>query len=100
MELRFAEVADPTSAVSPRHVATTGIRVCGLDEIATNESARIVGLSDEAHPRFEALGFCPGTTVRLDRKAPLGDPLIFELRGMRLALRRRDARAIRIEISS
>ncbi|HMQ20905.1 MAG TPA: FeoA family protein, partial [Planctomycetota bacterium] len=53
-----------------------------------------------ASPRLAALGFCPGTMLRADRRAPLGDPMIFEVRGTRLALRQRDARCIRVSLVS
>ena len=46
--------------------------------------------------RLRALGFVPGTEVRYLRRAPLGEPLVFELRGFRLCLRRPEARRIRI----
>ena len=42
------------------------------------------------------LGFCPGTRVRVVRRAPLGDPVLYELRGYRIALRRSEARLIRV----
>lgn len=44
--------------------------------------------------RLADLGFLPGTAVRALRRAPLGDPRVYEIRGMRLCLRRREARAI------
>ena len=48
--------------------------------------------------RLRELGFCPGTEVRLDRRAPLGDPLLFTLRGSQLSLRRGEA--VRIEVEA
>lgn len=44
--------------------------------------------------RLLDLGFAPGTPLRVLRRAPLGDPTTYELRGMRLCLRRGEARAI------
>jgi Fe2+ transport system protein FeoA len=41
--------------------------------------------------RLQDLGFVPGTEVTLVRRAPLGDPSEYELRGARLCLRRREA---------
>jgi ferrous iron transport protein A len=52
----------------------------------------------EAHDqRLIELGFSRGTEVAFDRVAPLRDPVVFQLRGTRLCLRRRDARRIEIE---
>jgi Fe2+ transport system protein FeoA len=41
--------------------------------------------------RLLDLGFVPGTPIRVLRRAPLGDPVSYELRGMRLCLRRSEA---------
>ena len=47
--------------------------------------------------RLLDLGFVPGTEVRVVRRAPLGDPVEYELRGYRLCLRRSEALRIRVE---
>jgi ferrous iron transport protein A len=47
--------------------------------------------------RLEDLGFLPGTVVRVERQAPLGDPVVYELRGVRLAMRRGDAALIEVD---
>jgi Fe2+ transport system protein FeoA len=47
--------------------------------------------------RLEDLGFVPGTQVHVERRAPLGDPVVYELRGTRLAIRRRDVRLVLVE---
>lgn len=41
--------------------------------------------------RLTAMGFVPDTPVTLIRLAPLGDPLLISLRGVRLMLRRAGA---------
>jgi len=41
--------------------------------------------------RLLDLGFVPGTAVRVIRRAPLGDPVVYELRGYRICLRRSEA---------
>jgi ferrous iron transport protein A len=46
--------------------------------------------------RLRELGFLPGTEVALVRRAPLGDPSVYELRGTRLCLRRTEAAAVRV----
>ena len=46
--------------------------------------------------RLLDLGFVPGTVVRVVRRAPLGDPVEYELRGARLCLRRSEAARIRV----
>ncbi len=52
---------------------------------------------DEASPlgrRLLDLGLVPETRIQLRRRAPLGDPLEFELRGYRLCLRRAEAHEV------
>lgn len=44
--------------------------------------------------RLLALGCIEGTEIELKRKAPLGDPLIINLRGFDIAIRKKDARNI------
>ena len=41
-----------------------------------------------ASRRLLDLGVLPGTPIRVIRRAPLGDPVVYELRGYRLCLRR------------
>jgi ferrous iron transport protein A len=48
--------------------------------------------------RLEALGFLPETEVRCRRRAPLGDPRVYELRGTQLCLRRAEAARIRVRL--
>lgn len=46
--------------------------------------------------RLMELGLVEGTTVRVVRKAPLGDPLELELRGYSLSIRRDEARLVHV----
>ena len=42
------------------------------------------------------LGFTPGAEVQALRRAPLADPLMFRIAGYEIALRRAQARCIRV----
>ncbi|EEW23908.1 FeoA family protein [Rhodobacter ferrooxidans] len=44
-----------------------------------------------------SMGLTPGTRLRLVNIAPLGDPIMIELRGFRLSLRKAEAEALEIE---
>jgi len=70
----------------------------GLDRLQPGEAGLVQAV--EAEPalatRLADLGFCPGTPVRVARRAPLGDPVLYELRGYQIALRRSEARRIRV----
>lgn len=64
-----------------------------LDRLSPGESGTIarVEAQDGIGRRLLDLGFIPGTPVRVVRRAPLGDPVSFELRGSRICLRRSEA---------
>lgn len=46
--------------------------------------------------RLEELGFLTGTVVHVERRAPLGDPVVYSLRGVRLAVRRGDVSLVTV----
>ncbi|HTY26687.1 MAG TPA: FeoA family protein [Mycobacterium sp.] len=50
--------------------------------------------------RLEDLGFVVGTRVRVERRAPLGDPTVYELRGTRIALRSEGAALVMVDALS
>jgi ferrous iron transport protein A len=46
--------------------------------------------------RLEDLGVIEGTLVRVERRAPMGDPTIYEVCHARLAMRRADAALVHV----
>jgi Fe2+ transport system protein FeoA len=48
--------------------------------------------------RLMEIGFVPGSMVRFERPTPFGDPLVFSLRGSQIALRRSEAKCIRLAL--
>ncbi|OBR91182.1 ferrous iron transport protein A [Clostridium ragsdalei P11] len=48
--------------------------------------------------RLLALGCIEGTEVLLKNCAPLGDPIVINLRGFNLAIRRKDAQNISVNV--
>ena len=69
-----------------------------LTALAPGADGFVVAIDPE-HPaaaRLLDLGFTPGTAVRVVRRAPMGDPVVYELRGMRLCLRGREAAAVHV----
>ena len=48
--------------------------------------------------RLLDLGFVPATRVRVLRRAPLGDPVAYEVRGTQLCLRMSEARHIWVRV--
>jgi Fe2+ transport system protein FeoA len=55
-----------------------------------------VDCEDATTERMMDLGLVPGTRIRFVRRAPLGDPGVYELRGIQLCLRRSEARRVRV----
>ena len=72
---------------------------CTLDALEASECARVVAVdtSRPAGTRLLDLGFLPGTPLRVLRRAPLGDPVVYELRGYQVCLRRVDASQVSVE---
>ena len=63
----------------------------------TGTVTQIAG-TDSISARLLEMGLIPGTTVALLGKAPLGDPLEFELRGYNLSLRMTEASRVAITL--
>jgi ferrous iron transport protein A len=69
-----------------------------LSQIELGTTA-IIALIEAPPPiarRLGDLGFIPGTPVTAIRRAPLGDPGVYEIRGVQYCLRRSEARRIRV----
>ena len=56
-----------------------------------------VGGSVQLRTRLLEMGLARGARVRLVGKAPLGDPLEIKVRGASLAIRREEAKRVRID---
>lgn len=69
-----------------------------LDQLSPDTESVVVGVAGHGpiDQRLRDLGFLPGTPVRMLRRAPLGDPVEYELRGYRLCLRRSEAARVRV----
>ncbi|SFU56835.1 ferrous iron transport protein A [Clostridium sp. DSM 8431] len=64
-----------------------------LNDLRIGESAIIKSVAGDQKltKRLFALGCIEGTPVKLKRVAPLGDPIIINVRGFDLAIRKKDA---------
>lgn len=58
-----------------------------------------VGGDSELRRRLLEMGFCNGASVEVVRRAPLGDPIEFRLRGYLLSLRDEQAKFVQIAMS-
>ncbi len=72
----------------------------GLDEVQKDEPVRIVSITSKIRGmerrRIFDLGFLPSTRLSLELQSASGDPLAFRVRGALIALRRKQAREIRV----
>ena len=74
--------------------------VVGLDKIKPGQSGKIVKIIGRSgvNKRIADMGVVPGTTVEVQRVAPLGDPIDVKLKGYRLSLRKEEASKIRVKL--
>ena len=86
----------PLRAVEPRDLLGEEY----LSGLRPGERARVLGLSPACRGperrRLLDLGFVPGTEVAVELVSPAGDPVAYRVRGAVVALRRNQARHIRI----
>ena len=69
-----------------------------LDQLPIGQEAVIttVGGEGELRCRFLDMGLIPKTRVRMQKVAPMGDPMEIRLRGYELTIRQEDAAKITI----
>ena len=71
-----------------------------LDKLPLGQEAVITAVGGEGALRCRLLdmGLIPKTRVRVEKVAPLGDPLELRVRGYSLSLRKEDAGKIDVEV--
>lgn len=71
-----------------------------LNLLEVGEHARIIQVKGKGGPRKRLLdmGMVPGATLRVIKKAPLGDPVDFKVKGYNLSLRKREAEMVVVEM--
>lgn len=64
-----------------------------LTDMKPGNTGRVLEVSGHngASQRMMAMGLTPGTLVRVDRVAPLGDPIEITVRGYKLLIRKAEA---------
>ena len=72
-----------------------------LDKLPLGQEAVITAVGGEGALRCRLLdmGLIPKTRVRVEKVAPLGDPLELRVRGYPLSLRKEDAGKIEVEVA-
>lgn len=68
------------------------------DKIKTHQTVEIVDLDEnDTGQRLGEMGFWPGKSITLVLSAPFGDPLAFEVDNTVIALRKEEARLIKVK---
>ena len=75
--------------------------VTTLDRLLAGQAGRVTAVGGDADIRRRLLemGLTPGTSVRVVRFAPLGDPIDVEVRGYHLSLRKQEASQVSLNRS-
>ncbi len=71
-----------------------------LEGLNIGDEGEVLAIEGEGSLRIRLMemGFVPGSSVTLIKRAPFGDPLQFSLRGYHLSLRKAEARRIRVRV--
>jgi ferrous iron transport protein A len=91
--------------MQPRTQATkrpSGGQIVRLEEVRTGDEGVLLinGAADSTVQRLMSMGLIPGAHVKVVRVAPLGDPIMLEITGYRVCVRRREAMGLCIKIQS
>lgn len=71
-----------------------------LADLPEGKTATIISVDTSlaTAQRLLDLGFVPGTPIKAIKRAPMGDPTTFEIRGYQLGLRRSESEIVEVEI--
>jgi ferrous iron transport protein A len=77
---------------------TIKLKALNLAELPLQAESPITALTGDAVmvSRLRELGFIRGELVRVVGRAPFGEPILVELRGATVALRKREAECVQI----
>jgi ferrous iron transport protein A len=69
-------------------------------DLKPNQKASIdkVECSDALTTRLQVLGCTNGTEITFKKRAPFGDPIVINFRGSDIAIRKEDAKNIKIQL--
>ena len=101
LKLRLDRNVIPLAVAAARHVFVMPAPALAvqLDELPVGSRVRVVEIegSGKNQRRMLDMGFVPGAEVTVIRKAPLGDPIEYRVKGTAVALRQKDANSILVE---
>lgn len=70
-----------------------------LRDLKPGEEGKVISIGEKGplRRRIMEMGVTPGTTIKVIKVAPLGDPIEVNIRGYELSLRKEEAGQIEIE---
>ncbi|MCK6488015.1 MAG: 50S ribosome-binding GTPase, partial [Planctomycetes bacterium] len=89
-------IAGPTTFPSQPRASSVGPCLDGLRPGQSGVVSALEGAHLATRRRLAEMGLVPGVTVKVERVAPLGDPIEVAVRGYRLSLRADQARCLRL----
>ena len=77
-------------------------KIIGLSQLKIGETGavRLIDAAGEIKRRLMDMGITRGTSIYVQKLAPLGDPMELHLRGYALSLRKADAQKIKVVIEN
>lgn len=78
-------------------VWVNGMKLADLNIGSSGKITALTGLSNDVRKKLMVMGLLPNTEVKVIRRAPMGDPLQIEVRGVSLAVRNNIAQSIEVE---
>jgi len=70
------------------------------DDLKIGQSAKVDAFADEAIGRqLLEMGVVPGDTIKIERIAPMGDPIAIRVSDLLLCIRRKEASSIMVQTS-
>lgn len=82
-------------------MSSTSIAITALSEAKVGSAGVVeqIDLPEEVSNYLAHLGFLPGTSVEVLRRAPAGDPTVYRIDGVEVGLRSQTARHIYLRLS-
>ncbi len=71
-----------------------------LDKVKPGITVKVakIGGKGAVRRRILDMGIVPGVEIRVIRKAPMGDPIEFEVKGYNLSMRKTEAELVNVDI--
>ena len=69
-----------------------------LSDLSPGQSGCVIYMPESLQMRLEKMGFVEGGDIRCLFRAPLGDPTAYLVKGVAVALRKKDAENIEVKL--